>query len=612
MASLHLPEPAPTLIGGLVRERDLRRAWLWLAYGLCCAVLLWLARDAFSTLSSSDPDDAMRLQQVRDWLGGQNFYDVSQHRVSPPIGGPMHWSRIVDMPIAGLILLLSPVLGPELAEVIACAAAPLLTLGGLTWALFIATRRIGGEKLALLAALLLLATPTILIQFRPLRIDHHGWQILLGAIALCGAFDPRPARGGAVAGIAIGIWLQISSEGLPYAALFGALFMLRQWRGREQVVRLVAYAVATGGAAVILLALLRGTAALWEQHCDALSSPYVWPLAAFAVATPLAFKLLKPRSGQGRFLAAAASGAAAVVIFLVVGRSCLAGDPFQALGPVAYKLWYLHVMEGRPIWEQSRSMMGLILLPTLVGLAGSIAAARREVEAQRREAWLALAFLLAGSLAIASMVMRAMSLAHVFALPGIGWLMASLFQRAQRQPQMLTRVLGSAGTALLAPAATCTIWIAIAAPDQPDAGSEHGGCRIGEGAAALRRLPASNLFAPLDIGPDILVRTAHSVTGTAHHRNAAGITAVVEGFTAPPERARAILSRLNGGKGPDYLVTCRGLNEFRNYARDHRGSLAAELERGAYPVWLKPVALPRSGGLQLYRVMPDRRTARRH
>lgn len=583
-------------------------AWLWWAWLLCCAILLWLARDALGPLNFRDPDDAMRLQQVRDWLGGQGFYDVSQHRVSPPDGGPMHWSRIVDMPIAALILLLRPLLGAALAETVACASVPLLTLGCLCWAVFFASRRIQGEPLALLAAVLVLATPTILVQFGPLRIDHHGWQILLATIATAGALDRRPARGGATAGIAIAVWLQISSEGLPYAALFAAIFAVRQWHAREQMPRLIAYAATLGSVALALLGLLRGPTALLQQQCDALSAAFVWPLVAFAIAMPLAFHMMKPTTARGRFLAAALGGIPAVGTFLITGQPCLTGDPFETLGPVAYKLWYLQVMEGRPIWEQARSMMGLILLPPVAGLIGSAIAARAALDAETRERWLVVTALLTGATMVALLVMRAMSVAHVLALPGIAWLMLGLFQRAQRQSKMLVRVFGSSAVALLTPAALCALWIVAtsAAEESPDNAPEPAGeCRTTAALEPLRQLPPSTLFAPLDIGPDILIRTRHSVIGTAHHRNAAGITAVVEAFTAPPDPARGIIGRLNGGKGPDYLVTCPGLNEFGHYAKEHRGSLAAELDRGAAPLWLKPVPLGGPKALRVYRIMPD-------
>lgn len=45
-----------------------------------------------------DTDDAMRLVQIRDLLAGQGWFDMSQHRLMPPNGAGMHWSRLVDAP----------------------------------------------------------------------------------------------------------------------------------------------------------------------------------------------------------------------------------------------------------------------------------------------------------------------------------------------------------------------------------------------------------------------------------------------------------------------------------------------------------------------------------
>ena len=586
-----------------------RARWIVFAWLCCSIILLWLSRNELSALGFRDPDDAMRLQQVRDWLSGQPFLDVSQHRVNPPFGGPMHWSRIVDAPIAAMILIMRPLLGHGLAEVVACSAVPLLLLGALAGVVHCAAARVAGASTAMLAPILLLITPTILVQFGPLRIDHHGWQILMAAIALAGAMDPQARRGGVTAGAAMAVWLQISSEGLPYAALFAAVLALRQWRDRNEVARFVGYALTLGCGALLLLASLRGMPPLVQAQCDALSAAYVWPLLAFALVMPLVFHITRPASARGRFFAAGSGALAAAALFVITGRPCLTGDPFQALGPVAYKLWYLHVMEGRPIWEQGRSMMGLIMLPPLAGLAGSLMAARASESAKERDRWLAVALLLIGSTLIAMLVMRAMSVAHVLALPGLAWLMLRLFRRAQQQSATLPRVLASSSVALLTPAALCALWIAAtaSADEKKDkAATPEGECRSAKVLAPLRQLPRSTLFAPLDMGPDILIRTPHYVIGTAHHRNAAGITAVVEAFTAPPAKARAILSALNSGNGPDYVVTCPSLNEFRHYADEHRGSLASMLDKGTQPKWLKPVRLKGATTLQIYRIMPPK------
>src|SRR3546814_16917909 len=101
----------------------------------------------------------------------------------------------------------------------------------------------------MLAVVLLLTTPTILVQFTPFRIDHHGWQIWMAAVALCGALDARCLRGGVTAGLALAVWLQISSEALPYAALFAGALALRSRFDRREAARLAALGRTLAGGA---------------------------------------------------------------------------------------------------------------------------------------------------------------------------------------------------------------------------------------------------------------------------------------------------------------------------------------------------------------------------
>jgi hypothetical protein len=564
--------------------------------------MLWVFHGDFAALGFRDPDDAMRLAQVRDWIAGQAWLDVSQHRVNPPIGGPMHWSRIVDLPIAALILLSRPFLSAPNAEILACALVPVLLLGGLTLAVYRAARLMDGPRTALVAVCLLLTAPSILVQFTPLRIDHHGWQIWMAAIALGGAFDPNPRRGGIVAGMALAVWLQISSEGLPYAALFGGLFALRQILARDHWPHFVAFAATLGAGALAMLVATRGWHAPFAVHCDALSAVYIWPLVAFAAATPLAGRLIGIRTTTRRLAVAAVSGLCAVATFAATGGPCLSGDPFAALGPLAYRYWYLQVMEGRPIWEQGWSMAGVILLPAIVGLTGTFLAARAQSNAARRLNWLSVALLLIGATLVSVLVMRAMTVAHMIALPGIAWMLAWLFQRVQSSSRAVLRIVGSVGLVMLTPAGLCALWVAAISPPPAKASvAKSADCRAAATLAPLRALPAATLFAPLDIGPDILVQTRHSVIGTAHHRNAAGITAVIEGFMAPPDTAHRVVAGLNGGKGADYVVTCTGLNEFTLYAKDRPNGLAGALARGKVPAWLQTV--PTSGPLHIYKVL---------
>lgn len=586
----------------------LRPGWLVAAaWALCCGLMLWVFHGSFATLGFRDPDDAMRLAQVRDWIGGQRWFDVTQYRVYPPAGGPMHWSRIVDLPIADLILTFRPFVGMAGAEILACIMVPLLLLGALTWATYRAGGRIGGTAVALVSVPLLLTSPSILVQFTPLRIDHHGWQILMAAVALGGLFDPRAARGGMVTAIALAVWLQISSEGLPYAALVAGVLALRQLVEPHEARRFVAYAGTLGIAALALLIATRGADAPWARTCDALSYVYIWPLVGLSVASLIAARLIGSATPTRRLAVPAIGGLCAVAIFLVTGGPCLSGDPFAALGPLAYRYWYLQVMEGRPIWEQGLSMAGITLLPSFMGLVGTLAAAgvyRDGIwrDAARRD-WLTLALVLGGAIAMSVLVMRAMSVAHLFALPGIAWLLIALFRRVQASRAAIVRIFGSVALAALTPAGLAALWVSVATkPDAKAEASANGDCRGAATLAPLKALSPALLFAPIDMGPDILVQTRHAVTGTAHHRNAAGITAVIEGYMATPAKARQLIGRLNDGRGAAYVVTCSGLNEMGMYVKDSPHGLAAMLARGEVPAWLTQV--PTDGPLKIYRVLP--------
>src|SRR5581483_7174298 len=102
-----------------------------------------------------DTDDYMRMMQVRAWLSGQGWYDLRQYRMNPPYGADIHWSRLVDLPIAGLKLAFAPLFGGATAERIAVAVAPLLPMGLAFWAIATAVRRlIAPQSFALAIAIL--------------------------------------------------------------------------------------------------------------------------------------------------------------------------------------------------------------------------------------------------------------------------------------------------------------------------------------------------------------------------------------------------------------------------------------------------------------------------
>src|ERR1043166_3148086 len=139
-----LPDQPRRRIGGAAggHVAFLGRHWRWwlLVFWLAVAAyMLWDRWDAISIFALGDTDDNMRMMQVRGLLAGQGWYDLAQHRMA---GSNIHWSRLVDLPIAALKLIFTPIFGGRTAEQIAVAVAPMLPMLAAMAALALAVRRL--------------------------------------------------------------------------------------------------------------------------------------------------------------------------------------------------------------------------------------------------------------------------------------------------------------------------------------------------------------------------------------------------------------------------------------------------------------------------------------
>ena len=123
----------------------LERHWKWVVLIVWLGFCGWFIANRWADIrwfNLPDTDDNMRIMQVRGLLHGQGWFDLRQHRMNPPFGANIHWSRLVDLPIAGLILVLRPLLGGAAAERWAVAIAPMLPYLLLLFSLALATRRL--------------------------------------------------------------------------------------------------------------------------------------------------------------------------------------------------------------------------------------------------------------------------------------------------------------------------------------------------------------------------------------------------------------------------------------------------------------------------------------
>ena len=573
---------------------------LVLAWAAVCLILLAISATRLASGQFPGPDDVLRLVQVRDLLAGQGWFDVTQYRIAPPEGTAMHWSRLVDVPLLLIIAALTPALGQAAAETAAAIIVPFAAfalaaaaIGRLAW-------RLLGPREAVFAVLACGFLPSLLFQFQPMRIDHHGWQIACVAVTLWAISGRQAKWRGAVAGWAMAAGVTISLELLPLAAAFGMVLFSRWWSDDRQRAWLTRYMLALAAGLIGLYLATRGLSL--TPYCDAVSLAH---LAFFGIAGLGTFAIRHARSLRGFALVLlfAAVGAAAAAAFTAIAPQCLA-SPFASLPSLVDERWYRLVFEGQPVWRQPVSDY----LPGLVQLAAALGAAillhLRSRDWPRRW-WAEHVFLLLSALALGLFVARSLGFAAIIAAIPLGWLASTLLLRLRGKAAPLVK-LASAAAVLLLLAPNAVVMLADAvrpakmepADTVPARSVSASACDIYANASRLSRLPQGTVFAPLDIGPALLLETDHSVVATGHHRAASAMESVIGAFIAEPEQARSLIA----GTSARYLALCTDMNEAQIYASEAPDGLAARLVSNEAPDWLERIALGGPATLAVYRI----------
>lgn len=612
-------ETMPTKLGSTRRgEEPALYALLlafWLAFAFAVAATEFLNPGTFY---SQDPDSVMRLVQVRDLLAGQSWFDLVQHRLAPPEGVLMHWSRLIDAPFAGLVLI-GDLFGH--GEAFALVAWPLLLLLGMMASSMYVATALGGRPAALPALILTLFFFSPLLSFLPGSIDHHNAQLVLMMVSLACVMRLRakPAFGFA-AGFLCATMMAIGLEMLPYLAVFGAVVAL-QWAMRGEGARGTAWfgvAFAVGPAA---LYFLTGSpeAAL---ACDSLSYAYVVPAVVAGLGLAACALLVGPeRGGTARLACLVGLGAATVAAFLIVAPECRNG-PYGFLSPELTALWLNSVTEAQPIHVFSKyEPVGIIALITPPAVALLISLRRAWAgRAAGGFVWAWPAVLIAAALAMSFYQVRTLPYANAVAIPVLGAWMAELAQQygvASLRPfrrvlplvlaflvamPLVHLALGWAAKEALSFATAGRI-APIERPDTPKdaiAGLSdlERDCVDPSSVALFASVPAGLVLSPVFYGSSVLAISDHSVVAAPYHRAGDAIVDAIRATDLPPDRALAILRARN----VDYLAICTTIRETALTAAEAPKGLLATLLAGSSVAGLEPVPASTDTRLRLWRV----------
>jgi len=574
------------------------RRWFFACWAAAVVYMLYYKWNAIHWFALSDTDDNMRFAQVQALLHGQGWYDLRQHRIDPPLGISIHWSRLVDLPIAALMLILQPIVGGQEAARWSCAIAPMLAFGAALYGLMLTVRRLVDRWSFLLAAAILMCATTSMLMWMPLRVDHHGWQLASLIVAVAGMADGRRFRGGLTAGFATAFSLTIGLELLPYLAVVGALILLWWVIEGEQANRLRGYGLSLA-AGTAFGYLVFGSFDNAQLLCDALTPVYLSTLVS-AGAILFALGSLGFAKRWLRIVAALAAGAAICGFYAGAFPQCL-GRP-EHLSPEADKLWFSHIKEAKPLYEHGWRIAFPTLSLSVIGVIGAGWSFWRARGTAKAIPW-ALVFLLSvfsGLLLFwQTRAGPASQLMGTIGATALGWHMLN-WTLAHRN--MLVRVFGSVAVFLLVSGSFSAL-IVQNIPEHKGAYRQkvdmaNRKCPTLPALRPIAALPQATILTFIDLGPRLISVTHHDAVAGPYHRAGDAILDVQHSFRATdPEVAHDVMRR----HGASLLLICPGLSESTVYASEAPKGFYVQLMHKQVPNWLAPVQLPDGSPFKLWR-----------
>lgn len=518
-----------------------------------------------------NPDASVRLERIRQWLDGGEWYARALERVGDaPV--MLHWTRPLDM-LTALFAWPFEALGPQTALV--AGAALLAVCTGLA-VLVVLSRLLPPFArptapivafTVLFAALLPEIRFVFMVQGWP---DHHGLLYLLFLLALLFARQTLEGRAHApwLLGLSQALALWISPEALiGIAAVHAGLGLVWLFRGGVLLPRWCLYsAVAFAVGLVGALTAEFGTPAP-DTALDRLSLVSLY----IAAALVLTWGGLAATAGwrMPRAVLAGVWGFVGAAVLLTLA-------PDLASGPMAHTdPWFLDTWDG--LFGDGFSLP-LALSLSLIALGGASAVFMAWRFADVRPA----VYLLVPSLA-------------VFAILGVldspRWAiygeLAALAPSLAVAARLHARIPWTAGRAVAVVAVLFAPTLGLIAHLQRSAEPR---CEIAPLIETLESLPTGRILAHANLTPSLLFHTRHSVTAVPIHPNA---RAVHDSFT--------VLSQPPGQVDADWLVVCPHGFPARVYGRDP-SSLHSVLAGGENVAGLSFVT--EAGGYRLYRVAP--------
>ncbi len=305
-------------------------------------------------LGPADSDVWLRLNQVRQWLGGGDFFDHLVYNTNAPYGGiAIHWTRPLDALLAFFFKIMPPQLPDDTRLLMASAWLPavlgVVAFAVLSTGLLRRFRHVG----VLWSLLLLVAFSPWQQYFPPGESDHHGLLSLLWCVVIALLVRPLSPRTAILTGSLLGFMFWINTEAL---LLIGIVYLLLGIRALRSAEEMRCFSLVTTAAAVISLIGLTievpPSRFFSFEAYDTLSIVYV-SLLSFVAAGCLILTLPRVQRLGALYRLCAAAVVATVVIMteIIIYPKILLG-PLADADPFITKVFFKKVTEARSIYRQ--------------------------------------------------------------------------------------------------------------------------------------------------------------------------------------------------------------------------------------------------------------------
>ncbi|KQV84258.1 hypothetical protein [Rhizobium sp. Root1220] len=552
----------------------------------------------------ADNDDGMRLVEVRDFLHGQGWFDLMQYRMGLGSGTLMHWSRLIDLPIATLIKLFGLFLPQERAEAAALLVWPLSLIVLSLWGTGLAGRRIGGVlamHIALGLTAFLLVTSN---RFLPGSIDHHNVQFAVAAIMVAMLLDEnhRP-RSYAIAGLCAALAIAIGAETTPFVAgVCLIVSMSWAWDGPAFAPAAKAFGLSL---ALSISLFFFGTVPprlYFSVTCDNLSLGY-YSLAAIGGGLLLFAAAFASRASRPiRFGVLAGVGAAVFAAAVIIAPHCLR-NPLADLDPMLVQLWLNNVQEAQSIFAAGRQDPYTLGFFYATGVFAIAVCVFRIAYRDRVRIHLILLCLLTISWTIAAIQVRGSSFSNMLAVFPLTLLIIDMRRISNAERESGAAALSYILSVLLSVAA---VWGLVgslldtrinALAEETASAKDKLTCVSPETVNPLQDLPPGLVAAPSDLGVSILRFTKHRILAAPYHRNQGGMLTEMHIGLATPTDAEAFLR----GAGVTVLAFCAEFPQTLEIAKIKPDGLYAQLKKGIVPAYLQPLPRQEGSPVQFFR-----------